>query len=91
MSVEDRVAAGVALLDERDPGWAQRLPRLSRLAIGSAENCVLGQLYGYFYNGWTRLRISGPDTEAYGFAEWDRGKVGRCNAAWRRAILERRS
>lgn len=92
-TIEERVATGVALLDEKDPGWAVRLPRLSRLAQGSGSgtNCVLGQLYGHFWGGPSRLGIRLADTETYGFAVWERGEVGRCNAAWRAAVLERRA
>lgn len=93
LTVDERVQAGAALLDARDPGWAQRLPRLSRLAqgAGSGANCVLGQLYGHVWSGPGRLGIRVVDMEAYGFAEWERGQVGQCNAAWRREILERRA
>lgn len=90
-TISERVQAGASLLDEKDPGWAIRLPRVSRLAIGSVRNCVLGQLYGHFYDGWSRLGIRGKDSERYGFAEWERGKVGEVNAAWRAEILSRRA
>ena len=92
-TIVERVQAGAALLDEKDPGWAIRLPRLSRLAVGagSGANCVLGQLYGHFWDGPRRLGIRLADAEDYGFAEWERGKVGAVNAAWRAEILSRRA
>jgi hypothetical protein len=91
MSIEARVARGAALLDARDPGWALRLPRLSRLAIKSGTNCVLGQLYGYVWDGLHRLGIRIDDLEAYGFAEWDRRQQRAMTEAWRALIRARRA
>jgi hypothetical protein len=48
-TVKERVARGVALLDERVPGWRKRID-LSAFNFESLECCVLGQLYG----GWGR-------------------------------------
>jgi len=61
---EARVARGVALLDERLPGWRDRID-LKKLRLDNACFCVLGQLYagtttlyGYF-TGIHALRIVG--------------------------------
>jgi hypothetical protein len=48
-TVEERVAAGVAWLDEKAPGWWGREGRryrisLSRLRIASTDHCICGQL-----------------------------------------------
>lgn len=47
------VAKGAALLDERNPGWRERI-NLGTLEIGSVYDCVLGQLYGEMdgYDGY---------------------------------------
>lgn len=42
-TVAGRVAAGAAFLDEREPGWWQRID-LDRLEMASECRCVLGQL-----------------------------------------------
>lgn len=42
-TVAERVAAGAAFLDEREPGWWQKVD-LERISMDSACNCVLGQL-----------------------------------------------
>ncbi len=42
--IPERVARGVALLDEKQPGW-EALITLGHLDIGECENCVLGQVY----------------------------------------------
>ena len=85
-----RVARGVALLDAHRPGWAHELPRLSRLAMGSGHNCVLGQLYGYVWDGPHYLGIGVADLERYGFAEWRRSHMREMTDAWRRVVRERR-
>lgn len=58
MSYEERVRRGAALLDEKYPGWADRI-ELDRLDLGSCTTCVLGQLY------------QDQDIEAYGWEDDD--------------------
>jgi hypothetical protein len=41
---EQQIAKGVALLDEKWPGWHERI-NLDTLDIGSSCDCVIGQLY----------------------------------------------
>ncbi|HZE34072.1 MAG TPA: hypothetical protein VE198_21895 [Actinoallomurus sp.] len=41
-TIEARVARGAALLDEKLPGWDQRID-LGRLNLQSECNCILGQ------------------------------------------------
>lgn len=43
----ERVARGVALLDEKRPGW-ERLIQLGSLNLSTCHECVLGQLGGTF-------------------------------------------
>ena len=42
-TVRERVEAGAAWLDRRDPGWEGRI-KLGHLSLESSCNCVLGQL-----------------------------------------------
>jgi hypothetical protein len=42
--VATRVAKGVALLDERKPGWAGQID-LIKLDVEDPDRCILGQLY----------------------------------------------
>ena len=44
------VARGVALLDERDPGWRDSVD-LSKFSIASGFTCILGQRYGDYVGG----------------------------------------
>ena len=39
-----RIAAGIALLDEKVPGWCERVD-LTTLNLGSTLFCVLGQVF----------------------------------------------
>lgn len=51
-----RAARGASLLDDRDPGWADRVdPGALHLADGEA--CVLGQLWGEYRYGLGRARV----------------------------------
>jgi len=46
-TIDDRVSAGAAWLDEHRPGWWQRI-NLETLDLGDPCRCVLGQEYGHF-------------------------------------------
>lgn len=61
--IATRVARGVALLDERVPGWVNLVNPLG-LNIESTEQCVLGQIYGQYNEGVDALDIN---PERYGF------------------------
>lgn len=95
-TIAERVAKGAALLDEKRPGWDRELPRLSRLSIANAEQCILGQLYGYFYSGVHPLGLVLSETDDYGFSgvgyfAEERKDNARLTRAWKSLIRERRS
>src|SRR5882757_5718389 len=48
VQVSERVAAGVAWLDENVPGWPAKID-LDELDMGSPSCCVLGQVYGSYW------------------------------------------
>lgn len=75
--VADRVAWGVALLDEKGPeGWRTRV-NPDTLDLTSDYVCVLGLVYGSFREGMMVLGLSGHATAArYGFAAITRGGWG---------------
>lgn len=63
-----RVRKGAALLDERVPGWADRIDRM-RLAVSDGNACVLAQVVGKHYAYGLRLvSLSPKDGPMYGFA-----------------------
>ena len=60
---DTRVARGAALLDEKLPGWWQRVD-LDRLDLSKCTDCVLGQLTGDYDSMATTLLI-GPRANKY--------------------------
>lgn len=55
--VAERVAKGVELLDDKVPGWRDRVN--ATVSVASTSNCILGQLYGNYWTGTRRLGIGG--------------------------------
>jgi hypothetical protein len=41
---DEQIAAGMALLDEKVPGWERRV-NIDRLKLSDCMNCVVGQLF----------------------------------------------
>ena len=56
LTIEQRVANGVALLDEKRPGWFHKFS-IKRLDRGSPYRCVLGQSYGDYLDCMSALAI----------------------------------
>ncbi len=68
----ERIARGAAFLDERAPGWRQRID-LEKLELSSCVACVLGQVSANADPyGWREVRLGfGLDFESaedHGFA-----------------------
>lgn len=59
-----RVNRGAKLLDEQNPGWARKIKRII-LDMNNCGKCILGQLYGSFWEG--RLSLGLHDSCDYGF------------------------
>lgn len=53
---QERVANGVALLDEHRPGWDRDVD-LDNFKLSSCDECVLGQLYGRYGVGIAALGL----------------------------------
>ncbi len=49
LTIEERVANGMQAILAYDPTALDRID-LDRLDVGSCDNCVIGQLFGYFSN-----------------------------------------
>jgi hypothetical protein len=94
------VDRGAALLDEREPGWAEKID-LDTLDLSSSCGCVLGQLYlrkhpriRRKYEAYERkLSELGLDNASgnFGFVTWGGGRFENLTAAWKRAIRARLS
>lgn len=80
-AIAKRVAAGAAFLDEREPGWWERID-LDRLDMSSECRCVLGQLatdletsiwtaivlqFGLRRHGWDGFNQGRPSDREMGF------------------------
>lgn len=92
-TIKERVRAGMALLDERVPGWEQRID-LDTLHLGDCTTCVMGHVFGSFNAG---LRKLGPPI--YSSSAWSTSRdfgfsgpmehYGALTRAWKRAIRAR--
>jgi hypothetical protein len=98
-TIAERVARGAALLDEREPGWWQRID-LSKLDLASTCRCVLGQLntdrdgpYPRWSDILDRFGVQLRNEFSHGFnvgGEGTEAKFANLTAAWRELIEERR-
>lgn len=80
----EAVSRGVALLNERLPGW-KKLVDADSLNLASDCGCVLGQVLGSYYKGAELLGLSQAERIEYGF--WPRRAAWkRLTQAWRGAI-----
>ena len=90
-------ARGAALLDEKLPGWAERI-NLAELELSSCYRCVLGQLFAHvppadefsspYSTGMRAIDVSAWDAVRHGF---DGDDADDLNAEWRRVITARRT
>jgi hypothetical protein len=55
-----RVQAGALFLDEQMPGWEKRI-NVGYLDMLHPRYCILGQLFGYYFAGQSRLQINTPE------------------------------
>lgn len=101
-TIETRVARGVALLDEKLPGWVDRID-LEKLDLSSACDCILGQefdgkaiwpdLLGYDIGLSELFANVEKDAARHGFTAgaWAAAEAwDELEGEWRRVILARR-
>jgi hypothetical protein len=98
-TVTERVAAGVALLDETRPGWERHI-NLRFLDLGDCWECVLGQEFAAehdpdhdspFGYGVEMLSLDAVDeARRYGF-DGPGPEHAALTAEWRRVIEARRA
>ncbi len=92
----DRVARGVDLLNSRWPGWEKKID-LDRLHIASKCDCILGQLYGSYSLGRSRLPYRNETALELGFDAYDDDEgdgtedLAAVEAEWRSVIIQRRN
>lgn len=89
---KSRVAAGATFLDDNGPAkWYEKIDT-DKLDIQSSRNCILGQLYGEFFDGRNDLGLNDDDTGNMAFRfDGERGPARTAvNDAWREEIVKRR-
>lgn len=67
--IAEAAETGAALLDRRFPDWAEQID-LDSLEMSVSETCILGQLYGSYWQGLAALTMTTPgfaDPIDYGF------------------------
>lgn len=79
------VDSGVALLDERLPGWRSAVDP-EALDLSNSCGCVLGQVFGDFHKGEEVLGLSRADSRRLGFFKTSRMTYDRLTAAWRKVL-----
>lgn len=97
MFKQKEVEAGLALLDAQAPGW-EKLVDLERLDITSPVGCMLGQVYGYYFDGLDALKITDLEASSYGFQltfddsiieSGERSPYDRLTETWQTLLRER--
>ena len=90
------VARGVDLLNERVPGWEDKI-NLDKLDISSTCNCVCGQVakrqgkfWSRFRNGLNILGLELNQAEEYGFDCYGRIGYDRLDDEWSKVIRAKR-
>lgn len=97
-TITDRVAAGVAWLDEHVLGWQDRVV-VEQIEMASVCRCVLGQIFGSFYSApldeFDQAAALGFDARLPDDGEADIDVTPRDFMAlaeeWERVITERRA
>jgi hypothetical protein len=90
-TVAERVNAGIAWLDEHEPGWRQRVDR-DRLDQEDCTRCVGGQLAGWYHYFLQRHGLSDYAAIRLGFdLVYPHGDFDQLTAAWRELIDTRRA
>lgn len=85
MKYEAEVKRGMELLDKVKPGWRDEI-RVDYLDFYCTCRCVLGQVFGYYYDGLKKLRLEHRDAVKYGFsARLD--EYPDLQSAWENALL----
>ncbi len=93
MAVLEVVQSGAQLLDERRPGWYREID-IAQLDIALGSKCILGQVYGSYFEGVKAIGLACGQTAPYGFAVTFSGPApdnyANLTAAWREEIALRR-
>lgn len=85
-----RIERGAALLDLSAPGWDKKID-LNILDLSHIRYCIIGQVYGDYYNGLATLDQGAETAPAWhGFTVWGQEMYVTLTDKWREFILARR-
>jgi hypothetical protein len=65
-SAKRRVENGALMLDRLLPGWELEI-KMPDLDMASQRFCILGQLYGDYFDGLNEVNLDANAAEDYGF------------------------
>lgn len=96
MSIEtakSRVQAGIKKLDDNTGtygvvpnGWRTKID-VAKLNLASPTNCILGQIFGDYTEGYNKLNLSYGQPHSFGFeAEYRETTAEELKAAWSEAL-----
>lgn len=89
MTLKEKIKKGARFLDKKVPKWWRKI-NTSTLDIDSCEDCILGQLFGYYENGIKELNLeTGKNTDGMAFNNLNPGNPQQTNF-WIDEILKRR-
>jgi len=87
--LQQRVNRGIALLNEKRPGWADEID-LTKFAIDDPNRCILCQLYKTYYQGKFELALGYPRALEHGFTfDWCDNNVDELQTIWVAEITKR--
>lgn len=91
-TVQERVIAGASFLDERSPGWDEKI-NLADLNMMKSSKCILGQLYRRYESGMVILNITRRTSRDLGFDSitQTRSAYRLVTAEWTKFIMGRRA
>ena len=85
---KEEIARGIKLLNRINPGWVNQID-LDKLNMTSSFDCIIGQVYGDYCKGITRLeKTYYCDRYEYGFTANDQYTLTK---EWKDAIINIRS
>ena len=87
--MNENVARGIELLDQKMPGWAAKID-LDILRMSSCHVCILGQLYTEYGLGLSALGLSKGRDHGFDVPTLFHSDHEVLTAAWREAIEARR-
>ena len=85
-NISNRVKAGIAFLNVVEPDWLKRID-LEKLDLSNSKTCILGEVYGNYYDGRDKLDLNEEIAEKLGFAEEEnRPNYKSLTAAWKETL-----